>query len=94
MQTMTPPETTIMMTAEKAAPASGRRRNDEIPNELPDLTKPQLLDYGQVARVTGLSVPTLERYVRRGKLRPAPGLGRSVRFPSAELLRLVNGETV
>jgi len=81
-----------MMTALKPPPAARRRRNDEIPDQLPDLTKPQLLDYGQAARITGLSVPTLERYVRRGKLRPAPGLGRSVRFPSAELLRLVNGE--
>jgi excisionase family DNA binding protein len=81
-----------MMTALKAPPGNRRRRNDEIPDQLPDLTKPQLLDYGQVARVTGLSVPTLERYVRRGKLRPGPGFGRSVRFPSAELLRLVNGE--
>jgi excisionase family DNA binding protein len=72
--------------------ANKRRRNDEIPDELPDLTKPQLLDYGQAARVTGLSVPTLERYVRHGRLRPAPGLGRTVRFSCAELLRLVNGE--
>jgi excisionase family DNA binding protein len=80
-----------MITALRAPPSTRRRRNDEIPDELPDLTKPQLLDYGQAARVTGLSVPTLERYVRQGRLRPAPGLGRSVRFPSAELLRLVNG---
>ena len=78
-----------MMTAVNATPATGRRRNDKIPNELPDLTKPQLLDYGQAARVTGFSVPTLERYVRHGKLRPVPGLGRSVRFSSAELLRIV-----
>jgi excisionase family DNA binding protein len=73
-----------------ALSATRRRRNDEIPAELPDLTKPQLHDYGQAARVTGLSVPTLERYVRNGKLRPVPGLGRSVRFSSAELLRLIN----
>jgi excisionase family DNA binding protein len=82
-------EATIMMTAANATRATGRRRNDKIPDELPDLTKPQLLDYGQAARVTGLSVPTLERYVRHGKLRPVPGLGRSVRFSAAELLRLV-----
>jgi excisionase family DNA binding protein len=80
------------MTALKASTNPRRRRNDEIPDELPDLTKPQLLDYGQAARITGLSVPTLERYVRYGRLRPAPGLGRTVRFSSAELLRLVNGE--
>jgi excisionase family DNA binding protein len=80
-----------MRTAANATLAKKRRCNDEIPDELPDLTKPQLLDYGQAARITGLSVPTLERYVRQGRLRPAPGLGRSVRFPSAELLRLVNG---
>jgi len=81
-----------MITALKAIPAPKRRRNDEIPDELPDLNKPQLLDYGQAARVTGLSVPTLERYVRHGRLRPVRGLGRAVRFSSAELLRLVNGE--
>jgi excisionase family DNA binding protein len=87
-----------MMTAVKATVANARsgqrrRRNDEIPDELPDLTKPQLLDYGQAARVTGLSVPTLERYVRQGRLRPVRGLGsRSVRFSSAALLRLVDSE--
>jgi len=81
-----------MTTALEATPANKRRRNDEIPAELPDLTRPQLLDYGQAARVTGLSVPTLERYVRYEKLRPVKGLGRSVRFSSTELLRLVNGE--
>lgn len=67
--------------------ARGARRRTDA--SLPDLTKPQLLTYADASAVLRLSIPTLERMVANGTLRTVPGLGRSVRFAPAELLRFV-----
>jgi excisionase family DNA binding protein len=67
--------------------ARGPRRLTDA--TLPDLTKPQLLTYADASAVLRLSIPTLERMVANSTLRTVPGLGRSVRFAPAELLRFV-----
>ena len=67
--------------------ARGTRRLTNA--SLPDLTKPQLLTYADASAVLRLSIPTLERMVANSTLRTVPGLGRSVRFAPAELLRFV-----
>jgi hypothetical protein len=69
-------------------------RNDKLPDEMPDLTKPCLLTYGQAARVLGISVVCLERWKRQGIIKSVEfgqARRRTVRFSSATLLGIING---
>ena len=80
-------------TKRQATPVKQFTRRD-VPTELPDLSKPQLLTYAEASAVLKISIPTLERMVREGTLPTAPIDRGGVRFRPVDLLRIINGEVV
>jgi excisionase family DNA binding protein len=77
-------------TKRQATPVKQFTRRD-VPTELPDLSKPQLLTYAEASAVLKISIPTLERMVREGTLPAAPIDRGGVRFRSVDLLNIING---
>lgn len=60
-------------------------------SEQPETESEQLLNVRETARRLGVHENTVRNWVRKGRISPAPGGSRSLRFDAAEVERLVRG---